>query len=242
MVHETNNILEVLNNENLDFKGSLEFLSSISGLNVSFSTSFGKEDLVITHQLSLISCENIKIFTLDTGRLFQETYGVWSSTIARYKNIRINAYYPDQDRLSAYVSDNGINAFYESMELRKQCCHIRKVEPLKKALTGVHVWITGLRGETSNGRLNIPKASWDESFQLIKFNPLIDWTLIHVKEYIKEYNIPYNALHDRGFVSIGCAPCTRAVREGEPERAGRWWWENTEARECGLHVQTVVHS
>ena len=187
MEQETEKIMEVLNNRNLDFKESLEFLSTISDLNVSFSTSFGMEDQVITHLISSVSPENIKIFTLDTGRLFQETYSVWSSTLQRYSQIKIKAFYPDNDELSAYVTDNGVNAFYESMELRKQCCNIRKVVPLKKALAGVNVWITGVRGEASNGRSDIPKASWDESFQLIKYNPLIDWTLDDVKKYIKVF-------------------------------------------------------
>jgi phosphoadenosine phosphosulfate reductase len=173
---------------------------------------------------------------LDTGRLFHETYNLWSRTLAKYPHIKINAYYPSQELLSNFVTDHGINAFYESIELRKSCCGIRKVEPLKRALTNTTVWITGLRGDTSNGRADFPKVTWDESFGLVKFNPLINWTTEEVKEYIKSQNVPYNSLHDKGFASIGCAPCTRAIHEGEPERAGRWWWENTDSRECGLHV------
>lgn len=243
MVSETTEkVISVLNDETLDLSSALTEISKLKGIRVRFSTSFGMEDQVITHHLSLSNASNVDIFTLDTGRLFQETYSVWSSTIQRFDNLKINAYYPDQDALSTYVTNHGINAFYEEISLRKQCCHIRKVEPLKRALSGVDIWITGLRGDHSNGRSAIPKASWDEAFNLIKFNPLIHWSIDEVKEEIKKHNIPYNPLHDRGFVSIGCAPCTRAIREGDPERAGRWWWEDTEARECGLHVQTVVRS
>ena len=239
---EAQNIINVLSRPSTSVDDGLLFLNQQEHLTIWFSTSFGREDQVITHLIASLELQNIKIFTLDTGRLFQETYGVWSSTLQRFPNIKIKTFYPDEEELSDFVTNNGINAFYENTDMRKRCCHIRKVEPLKRALLNTDVWITGLRGEQSNSRAHLPKAEWDQSFGLIKYNPFIDATSSEINDYIKKYNIPYNSLHDRGFVSIGCAPCTRAIREGESERAGRWWWESTEAKECGLHVKTIVHS
>ena len=177
----------------------------------------------------------IKIFTLDTGRLFAETYSVWSSTLDRYK-ISIKAYYPNATILESFVEKKGPNAFYESVENRKGCCFIRKVEPLKRALSGNAIWITGLRAEHSADRGDLQSIEWDESNQIIKYHPLLHWTTNQVTDFITTNNIPYNPLHDKGFVSIGCAPCTRAIKEGEDFRAGRWWWEDTNKKECGLHV------
>lgn len=201
---------------------------------VTFSTSFSYEDQVITHQI-LSNRLPINIFTLDTGRLFPETYSVWSSTNATY-NTQIKAWYPNQELLQDFVAAKGPNSFYESVENRKGCCYVRKVEPLKRALAGNAVWITGLRAEHSGNRKDLPVIEWDESNQVIKYHPILHWSTDEVKQYITDNRIPYNPLHDKGFVSIGCAPCTRAVRPGEDFRAGRWWWEDAGKKECGLHV------
>lgn len=216
---------------------ALEFLAGKFPGKVTFSSSFGFEDQVITHDI-LSSQIGINIFTLDTGRLFPETYSVWTSTNDRYK-ASIKAYYPDHTLLEGFVQHKGPNSFYESIENRTTCCYIRKVEPLSRALKNNAVWITGLRAEQSNARKDLPILEWDEKHKVIKYHPLLHWTFDEVKQYIHTNNIPYNILHDRGFVSIGCAPCTRAVREGEDFRAGRWWWENKSDKECGLHVGTV---
>jgi phosphoadenosine phosphosulfate reductase len=201
---------------------------------VVFSTSFSWEDQLISH---FIFSNNIPIdvFTLDTGRMFPETYSTWSSTLERYKK-KITAYYPEAFALQEFIAEKGPNSFYESVENRKQCCHIRKVEPLKRALAGKKIWVTGIRAEHSANRDHMPQVEWDEVNQVIKFHPLLNWSTEEVKDYIRKENIPYNPLHDKGFVSIGCAPCTRAVRPGEDFRAGRWWWEDSTKKECGLHI------
>ena len=204
---------------------------------LTFSTSFSYEDQVITDYIS--KSVPVSIFTLDTGRLFPETYSVWSRTLEKY-GIAINAFYPDEEVIQAFVTANGPNSFYESVALRQQCCNIRKVVPLKKALQGKAVWITGLRAQHSPNRSDLQVLEWDEGNQLIKYNPLLHWTTDDVKQYINEHNVPYNSLHDKGFVSIGCAPCTRAVKPGEDFRAGRWWWEDTSKKECGLHVHPAA--
>ena len=198
-----------------------------------FSTSFGFEDQIIAH---IIFSNNIpiKVFTLETGRLFNETYSVWSRTYSIYKK-NIAAFFPDTKNVEQLVHYKGPNSFYESIENRKECCHIRKVEPLIRALKGNEIWITGIRKEQSKNRNKMENIEWDESHKLIKYHPLFEWEFEQVKNFIKKYNIPYNALHDKGFPSIGCAPCTRAVKEGEDARAGRWWWENNSKKECGLH-------
>jgi phosphoadenosine phosphosulfate reductase len=210
---------------------------------VTFSTSFSFEDQVITHTI----CSNqlpIKIFTLDTGRMFAETYSVWSSTNAAY-GINIKAYYPNQDALQDFIEAKGPNCFYESVDNRKACCFIRKVEPLKRALDGNAIWVTGLRAEHSPERSDLPILEWDESNQVIKYHPILRWTTEETRQYISEHKVPYNPLHDRGFVSIGCAPCTRAVKPGEGFRAGRWWWEDADKKECGLHehqTEAITHN
>jgi phosphoadenosine phosphosulfate reductase len=211
----------------------LETISKDYPGRIVFSSSFSFEDQVITHMIADQHLP-IQIFTLDTGRLFAETYSVWNSTLERYK-ISIRAYYPDQIFLEPFVEKNGPNAFYESVENRKECCYIRKVEPLKRALAGNAIWVTGLRAEHSAARQDLQSIEWDESNQIIKYHPLLHWTTEQVSDFIKSNNIPYNPLHDKGFVSIGCAPCTRAIKEGEDFRAGRWWWEDTNKKECGLH-------
>lgn len=204
---------------------------------VVFSSSLGQEDQVITDAIFKNKLP-VKIFTIDTGRLFPETYDLLDRTIARYKN-PIHVYFPDAEDVETFVLNKGINSFYESVENRKQCCFIRKVKPLNRALAGAKVWITGLRSEQSSNRQNMPMIEWAEDKQLYKFNPLINWTYEEVMEYINEFNVPYNRLHDRGFLSIGCAPCTRAIQPGEDARAGRWWWE-TSQKECGLHETALI--
>lgn len=199
-----------------------------------FSTSFSYEDQVIAHTI-LSNRLPINIFTLDTGRLFTETYSVWNATNEKY-NANIKAYYPDHSLLEKFVEAKGPNSFYESVENRKDCCYIRKVHPLKRALKNNAVWVTGLRAEHSADRHDMPQVEWDESNNIIKYHPLLHWTTEEVKQYINQNNIPYNSLHDKGFVSIGCAPCTRAIKPGEDFRAGRWWWEGNAKKECGLHV------
>ena len=198
-----------------------------------FSTSFGWEDQVITHQI-FVNKLPIKVFTLETGRLFPETYYVWNRTMEMYGE-PIHAYYPQHELLEQMVNAKGPNSFYESVDNRKECCGIRKVEPLKRALAGNSCWVTGIRAEQSQNRQTMESFEWDAQNELIKFHPIYNWTLDEVKEYIKKHNIPYNTLHDRGFPSIGCAPCTRAVQLGEDFRAGRWWWEDQSKKECGLH-------
>jgi len=201
---------------------------------VTFSSSFSEEDQVITHHI-LENKFPISIFTLDTGRLFAETYSTWNSVNEKY-GVKIKAYYPDRNLLEQYINSKGPNAFYESVENRKECCSIRKVEPLRRALAGNTVWVTGLRAEHSPERLHHELIEWDDANKIIKYNPLLHWTTAEVKDFISRNQVPYNILHDRGFVSIGCAPCTRAIRDGEDFRAGRWWWEESTKKECGLHT------
>jgi phosphoadenosine phosphosulfate reductase len=212
---------------------SLALIANLYPNEVIFSTSFGLEDQAITH---LIAGNNlpIKFFTLDTGRQFPESYTTWSSTVAKYQ-LNIEAYYPKDDQAQAYVTTHGPNAFYESVELRKQCCYIRKVEPLKRALKGYKVWITGIRAEQSNNRHDMPQWEWDEANQILKFHPILHWTWEQTNAFVNKNGIPVNPLHAKGFVSIGCAPCTRAIQPGEDFRAGRWWWEDNSKKECGLH-------
>ncbi len=215
----------------------LKYLSDTFKDEVTFSSSFSNEDQLIADKI-LRNNLPINIFTLDTGRLFPETYSLWNATNEKY-NTHIKAFYPDHSSLENFVEEKGPNSFYESVENRKGCCYIRKVEPLKRALKGNSVWITGLRAEHSIDRNNMPQVEWDETNNVIKYHPLLHWTFEEVKQYICENKIPYNSLHDKGFVSIGCAPCTRAIKPGEDFRAGRWWWEDATKKECGLHVHVV---
>jgi phosphoadenosine phosphosulfate reductase len=226
------------NGRDIELKG-LQQLARLFPQGGVFSTSFSFEDQAITHAI-LSRQLPFGIFTLDTGRLFAETYSVWSSTNEKY-NTYIKAYYPEAAALQAFIGEKGPNAFYESVDNRKNCCHIRKVEPLKRALAGNQVWITGLRAEHSAARESLQQVEWDEVNQLIKYHPLLHWTTEEVKAYIHQHKVPYNPLHDRGFVSIGCAPCTRAVKPGEDFRAGRWWWEDADKKECGLHEHASVN-
>ncbi|MEO7310935.1 MAG: phosphoadenylyl-sulfate reductase [Chitinophagaceae bacterium] len=217
----------------LSIPETLEFLSKQFPGQVTFSSSFSFEDQVITHDI-LANHIPISIFTLDTGRLFAETYSVWSSTNSRY-NTSVKAYYPDATSIEKFIAQNGPNAFYESVDNRKSCCHIRKVEPLKRALAGNAIWVTGLRAEHSAARHDLQQFEWDAGNNIIKYHPILHWTTEETQAYIRQHNIPYNPLHDKGFVSIGCAPCTRAIKPGEDFRAGRWWWEDAGKKECGLH-------
>lgn len=199
---------------------------------VVFSSSLGLEDQVITQSIA-VSGADIKIFTLDTGRLFQETYDLIDRTTATYK-VDMQVYFPNNFAVETFMTEKGANSFYESIENRKECCHIRKVEPLSRALKNAKVWITGLRKEQSTNRETMKLVEWDAARELYKFSPLINWTAEEIESYINENDIPYNPLHNKGFASIGCAPCTRAVAADEDARAGRWWWENSQ-KECGLH-------
>lgn len=221
----------------VDGKEPQEALQALADLypgEIVFSTSFGWEDQVITHMIFANNLP-IKVFTLETGRLFPETYYVWNRTMEMYGK-PIHAYYPATHRLEQMVNSKGPNSFYESVENRKECCGIRKIEPLHRALTGNKLWVTGIRAEQSPNREFMHNVEWDAVNQLHKYHPIFSWTLDDVKDYIKAYNVPYNTLHDRGFPSIGCAPCTRAVQPGEDFRAGRWWWEDQSKKECGLHA------
>lgn len=222
--------------ENASLEVCLGTVAELFPGRVAFSSSLGQEDQVITDAIFRNNIP-IRIFTIDTGRLFNETYELIEKTNARYRK-RIEIYFPDHELVEDYVRDKGINGFYESPANRKECCHIRKVEPLNRALEGVKVWITGLRAEQSDNRKDMSMIEWSDEKQLYKFNPLINWKYSDVINYLKDHNVPYNPLHDQGFISIGCAPCTRAILPGEDPRAGRWWWE-TSQKECGLH-QTII--
>lgn len=197
------------------------------------SSSMGLEDQVLTDMVVKID-PSVKIFTLDTGRLFYETYELIEKTCMRYK-INIEVFFPDSNEVQKMVTEKGINLFYQSVEYRKECCRIRKINPLKRAFSGSEVWICGLRRDQSVTRTENQMIEWDEANGMIKLNPLIDWTEQQVWDYIKANRVPYNTLHDRGYPSIGCQPCTRAIFPGEDIRAGRWWWENADSKECGLH-------
>jgi phosphoadenosine phosphosulfate reductase len=200
---------------------------------VVFTTSFGIEDQAIADAIFTQDLD-IDIVTLDTGRLFPETYQLWGRTEHHYGR-RIRALYSDRARLEALVAQQGVNGFRTSVEARHACCEVRKVESLCRALSGAAAWITGVRADQSRTRASAAFASIDPRYQLIKLSPLLDWTRDRVAAYVHNREIPINPLHNRGFLSIGCAPCTRAVLPGEPERAGRWWWEHEEKKECGLH-------
>ncbi len=219
---------------NLSLEERLRVLTQLFPLEkIVFSTSFGQEDQAILYAIASQSLA-IDIFTLDTGRQFQESYELMDLTTRKYQ-ITIDTFFPKSESVEKLVKEKGFNSFYNSVENRKECCFIRKMEPLSRALQGAKVWITGLRAEQSENRANMPIVEWDEQRQLFKINPLIDWTLDELNQYLVHHKIPQNPLHKKGFISIGCAPCTRAIAEGEHPRAGRWWWENSQ-KECGLHA------
>lgn len=223
--------------QEMDSIQAIRTLSEVFPEKVVFSTSLGQEDQVITQLIAKHKLP-VEIFTLDTGRLFYETYDLLARTIMKY-GVDIKTYYPNTPSVEKFVQEKGINSFYESVENRKSCCYIRKVEPLKRALEGNKVWITGLRAEQSPNRQQMKKLEWDPANQILKYNPLLDWTMDQMLDYINEHKIPYNPLHDKGFISIGCAPCTRAISPGEDPRAGRWWWESSH-KECGLHESNAI--
>jgi len=200
-----------------------------------FTTSLGIEDQVITHKIFKNNL-NIKVITLDTGRLFPQTYDVLSGTIIKYSKA-INIYFPESEDVEKLVTEKGPYSFYTSVENRKECCKIRKIRPLNRALEGMECWISGIRADQSENRKQMTSLEYDEDKNLFKYYPLYDWSYDEVKKFVKENDIPYNSLHDKGFVSIGCEPCTKAIKPGEDFRAGRWWWENDGAKECGLHIK-----
>lgn len=200
---------------------------------VKFSSSLGQEDQVLTDIIARNGI-GITIFSIDTGRLFNEVYETMERTEARYK-MKFQVFFPQAEAVQRMVEERGINLFYESVQNRQDCCGVRKVEPLSRALADADVWITGLRAEQNDHRKNIPMVEWLEDKKMYKINPLLHWTYDEMIGYIRQNNVPYNPLHDKGFISIGCAPCTRAVEPGEDPRAGRWWWEASH-KECGLHL------
>jgi phosphoadenosine phosphosulfate reductase len=220
--------------EGLSIGDALAALANRFPGRVVFSTSFSIEDQVIAHHI-LSAQLPVTIFTLDTGRLFAETYSVWNATNEKY-GARVKAYYPERGSLERLLDEKGPNSFYASVANRKECCYIRKVEPLKRALKDQAVWVTGLRAEHSPERKDHQVLEFDEGNDVLKYNPLLHWDTQAVREFIGRNDVPYNPLHDRGFVSIGCQPCTRAIRPGEDFRAGRWWWEDNSKKECGLHA------
>lgn len=233
-MHPTQNI--DLLNEQWSGQSAEEILAkalALFGNKITFATSLGAEDQVITYMLSKID-KTVNCITLDTGRVFPETYDLLHRTVNRY-GIAIKSFYPDTAQVEKMVNEKGINLFYESIENRKLCCHVRKIVPLRRALLGMDAWITGLRREQSVTRTDLKIVEWDAANGLIKINPLLEWTEAQVWDYIKLNDIPYNKLHDQGFPSIGCQPCTRAIDKGEDLRAGRWWWEMPDSKECGLH-------
>ena len=225
---------------------------------VTFANSLGAEDMALTDIISKLPLSNplpqageganeslretftnIEMFSLDTRRLPQETYDLMQEVRKRY-TLPLQIYFPDAKLVEAYVAKNGVNGFYDSVDNRKACCHMRKVEPLKRALSGKKAWITGMRRDQAVTRGNLEVSSFDADHGLQKFNPLLDWTNAEVWEYLRQNDVPYNKLHDKFYPSIGCAPCTRAVTPGEDIRSGRWWWEQPESKECGLHVGKIT--
>ena len=217
-----------------DSQSIISFLIEEYAEKLAFSSSLGAEDQVLTHIIWSLD-PDVRIFTLDTGRLFQETYELLDRISQRYGR-HIEVIFPASEAVERMVSEKGINLFYKSVENRKECCNIRKTEPLLRALKGVDAWITGIRRDQSITRYAAPIVEWNDEYKLIKINPLRDWTIDMVWDFIRENDLPYNPLHDRGFPSIGCAPCTRAINPGEEIRAGRWWWELPENKECGIHT------
>ncbi|GHV20133.1 phosphoadenosine phosphosulfate reductase [Bacteroidia bacterium] len=211
----------------------LEFFLKEYGDRIALASSLGLEDQVLTDMILKLK-PSARIFTIDTGRLFPETYSLIDRTNMKY-GVKMEVFFPESADVENFVNLNGINAFYENIDKRKACCRVRKILPLQRALSTVDVWICGLRQEQSVTRTGVELVEWDETNNLIKVNPLVRWTEEDIWKYIKANTVPYNVLHDKNFPSIGCQPCTRAVDEGEDVRAGRWWWENPEHKECGLH-------
>jgi phosphoadenosine phosphosulfate reductase len=219
--------------ENRSVEEALQETAQLFPGRVKFSSSVGQEDQVLTDIIARNKID-INIFTIDTGRLFNEAFETLDKTTARYK-INIDVYFPQAEAVQQLVKETGVNGFYESVQNRQSCCSVRKVEPLNRALQNTAVWITGLRASQTDHRKNIPVVEWLGDKEIYKINPLLHWSFEDVLQYISTFNVPYNPLHDRGLVSIGCAPCTRAIKKGEDPRAGRWWWEASH-KECGLHL------
>jgi phosphoadenosine phosphosulfate reductase len=217
----------------LDLYGRLAAISVAIPGRVVFTSSFGLEDQAIAHAIFTQGLA-IEVVTFDTGRLFPETYQVWADTEQRY-GVRVRAFMPDDAAVEMLVAEQGVDGFRNSVAARHACCAVRKVMPLARALAGAVGWVTGMRGDQSADRATLPAAAFDAAHGLIKVNPLFDWSRPQTLEFARSRDVPVNTLHDRGFLSIGCAPCTRAVAPGEDERAGRWWWEQAEKKECGLH-------
>lgn len=205
---------------------------------VTFANSLGAEDMVLTDIIERYKLK-IDMFSLDTGRLPQETYDLMQTVRQRYKT-PLRIYFPNVKQVEEYVAKNGVNGFYDSVALRKECCHVRKVEPLRRALYGKRAWVTGIRQDQAMTRHNLEISAYDMSNRMQKVNPLLEWSNAEVWEYLKQFEVPYNRLHDQFYPSIGCAPCTRAVTPGEDIRSGRWWWEVQGTKECGLHTGKVI--
>lgn len=219
---------------NADPQTIIRFFTEMYGDKIALSSSLSVEDQTLTDMIVKID-KSVKIFTLDTGRLFPETYRLIDKTNMQY-GIKIEIYFPDHRQIEEMVNTDGINLFYDSVEKRKRCCALRKIEPLRRAFSSLNAWICGLRREQSVTRKDVRIIEWDEGNNLLKINPLINWKEAQVWDYIKNNQVPYNKLHDQGFPSIGCEPCTRALKPGEDIRAGRWWWEDPNHKECGLHT------
>ncbi len=233
MKNQIDKIVKALDGKNT--REVLEYFLNDTDVKIALASSLSIEDQVLTDIMYHISDE-AKVFTLDTGRLPKETYELIEKTNVKYKkNIKI--YFPQAQKVESLVNEKGMFSFYNSIDERKECCYIRKIEPLKRALKGLDIWITGLRRDQSITREDMQLLEWDEGNGLLKLNPLIDWSEEDVWEHIKSKNVPYNKLHDQGYPSIGCEPCSRAVADGGDIRSGRWWWENPEHKECGLHVK-----
>ena len=229
--------IKILNNK---FKEStskeiLEYFLTTYKDKAALSSSFGLEDQILTHMMLSLD-KKARIFTLDTGRLHPQTYDVMDATNLKYE-INVDVYFPNNTKIEELYKKQGVNGFYESIQNRKTCCFVRKIEPLKRALNELDVWITGLRISQSVTRENLNIVEYDEVNKVIKVNPLLNWSEEEVWEFVKKNKIPYNSLHDEGYPSIGCAPCTRAIEIGAGVRSGRWWWENPEHKECGLHLK-----
>jgi len=225
-------------NQRFQTLSDIEILRELAKLYVNkivFTTSFGIEDQIIAH-LIFSHRIGIKVATIDTGRLFKETYKTYVQTIEKYGE-RIVCYFPDRDDVEKLVTEKGPQSFYDSIENRRECCNIRKVRPLNRLLQGMDCWVTGIRADQSENRTSMQLFIWDEKNLILKYNPLLRWTFEECKDFVNKHDIPYNPLHDKGFVSIGCEPCTRAIMPGEDFRAGRWWWEDKSKKECGLHGQ-----
>ena len=222
-----------LSDESVD--KNLKKLVSLFPGKIIFTTSFGIEDQAITHMIFTNNLD-VKVVTLDTGRLFPETYDVFSQTTIKYKK-NVGVYFPDYVAVEKMVTEKGPFSFYKSKEERIECCRIRKVEPLNRALEGMECWISGIRASQSENRSGMSNLEYDEDKKLFKFHPLFEWSFEDVENFIKDNHIPYNSLHNKGYLSIGCEPCTRAVTKGQDSRSGRWWWENDGPKECGVHIK-----